>query len=467
MSIKAIMEVVTNKWCIGCGVCAGTCPKDILEMKFNDFGEYNPFERNIEQNCAQGCNICYQVCPAHGNSKNETEIGNDNFGNIKNINYNDKIGYYINNFVGYSKVGDHRQNGASGGMATWTLESLLKLDIVDAVACVGKSEEIDKQFEFKLCTTIEELRLCSSSAYYPNEISKIIKYIMENNGRYAIIGLPCVCKAIRLAQDRYPKLKKRIRFVLGLVCGHSVSKSFLEYLVAKSGGNPLNINDFRFRQKDEHLEAKKSFNRYFFKSTSCNSITEGYDQFDFEWGEGHFKPIGCFFCDDIFAECADATFFDAWINSYFKDPKGNNLIIIRNQFLNKLYNKNSIETHVSKIEINKVLKSQKSAIILKRRSIITFINYAKKNHLHTPKLRFNLLKNNLNLFQRLIDENIYKTAQLSAIKWEETNKNILKFNESLIPVHITMNRYHRLKQIFSLSLPFLVTRKVYNLIVKG
>ena len=35
----------------------------------------------------------------------------------------------------------------------------------------------------------------------------------------------------------------------------------------------------------------------------------------------------CLFCDDVFAELADATFMDAWLPEYAADRCGTNLVI--------------------------------------------------------------------------------------------------------------------------------------------
>ena len=201
---NVVKSLVDNGLCIGCGMCAGICPKGRLEMRFNERGEYNPVELKSSVPCSEKCSLCYQVCPAHGDTKNETNIGRELYGDVDGMQYRSETGYYLSSYLGYSNSNGHRKNGASGGMATWTLETLLNNGEVDAVACVGRTNESDRFFEFRICTTTDDIRQCSSCAYYPVEISPIIQHIMENEGRYAIIGLPCVCKAVRLAQDRFP-----------------------------------------------------------------------------------------------------------------------------------------------------------------------------------------------------------------------------------------------------------------------
>lgn len=57
------------------------------------------------------------------------------------------------------------------------------------------------------------------------------------------------------------------------------------------------------------------------------------------WGLGYFKYNACDYCDDVLAETADATFGDAWIPKYVSDDKGCNVIIIRNQAIQDLFDR--------------------------------------------------------------------------------------------------------------------------------
>ena len=115
--MNVIQEVVEKDWCIGCGICAAVCPLGRLTIRWNERGEYIPVEVEGSPDCPESCSLCYQVCPAHGNTKNETEIGSELYGDIEGIQHTDETGYYLSSYVGYSDKNDHRKNGASGGMA--------------------------------------------------------------------------------------------------------------------------------------------------------------------------------------------------------------------------------------------------------------------------------------------------------------------------------------------------------------
>ena len=206
-------EVVASNLCIGCGMCAAICPKGNLEIRFNEYGEYNAFESKTD--CLEKCNLCLKVCPFSDNEGNEDTIGKRLFADIPGIKHTPETGYFLDSFVGYSKIDDHRTNGASGGMATWALETVLKENLVDYVACVSHSNTPDKLFEFTICKTQEEVRLCSRSCYYPVEASQIVEHILTNEGRYAVILLPCFAKAFRLGDAGATEAPKKSEVFTG------------------------------------------------------------------------------------------------------------------------------------------------------------------------------------------------------------------------------------------------------------
>lgn len=47
----------------------------------------------------------------------------------------------------------------------------------------------------------------------------MLKFILDHEEIFALVGLPCFVKAIRLAQKNNPKLSKRMKYVIGLACG--------------------------------------------------------------------------------------------------------------------------------------------------------------------------------------------------------------------------------------------------------
>ena len=118
------------------------------------------------------------------------------------------------------------------------------------------------------------VKAASGSVYYPVEMSEVIQKILEVPGRYAITGLPCFIKALRLAAQKNRKLRERIVFTIGLVCGQMKSKNYTKYIAALAGNDSLKkiqsvyyrgkspekpASNFYFQFTDEHGSQHKIF----------------------------------------------------------------------------------------------------------------------------------------------------------------------------------------------------------------
>jgi coenzyme F420-reducing hydrogenase beta subunit len=439
-------EVVDHNLCIGCGLCS-ICPNHNLKIEFNNFGEYAATTQGID--CSDTCDLCLRVCPFYDNPDNEDTLGRQLFATLPDVKHTDETGYYLQSSVGYSSVDDHRDNGASGGMATWMLESLLKDNLVDCVACVSPTAEKTALFGFTLCNTPQQVRACSRSCYYPVEMGEVVAHILSHEGRYAVIGLPCACKALRLAMQVSPKLKHRIRFVLGLVCGQAKSAFFVEYVCALGGGNPQSLNAVTFRVKSKTRPAT-DFGMRFACLDDSGSNTEGVvfwsQGMNQIWCDRYFTPNACNFCDDAFAECADAVFMDAWLPKYSSDPRGHNITLVRSTILRDLLNRYAKDGALSldNLDISETIRSQRPALNSKRRDIKERIRLAGKAGQPTPLKRLALCRDKLSLEGKWLVRTQFLTSQRSRTEWVAANKNLSEFSRRLEPVLSHSRRMQRL-----------------------
>lgn len=381
--------IVKNDLCIGCGLCTAVCPPKVLRMEFTDLGEYQAVE--YKQGCLPNCNLCLEVCPFWDRNENEDGLANSLFGQEPEMQHQPETGYYLQGFAGYAQIGSYRENGSSGGIATWLLENLLTSRTVNHVICVGSQNDPNQLFKFTVCHTPEEVRAASRSCYYPVQLSEVIQYILSNDGRYAITGLPCFVKGIRLAMNRIPKLRRRIVVICGLVCAQTQSKHYTEYLCKIKGGDPASLEKVTFRIKDPARPA----NDYGFRFRNrAGSVKEGSIFFKEGMGElwlnGYFTPTACLFCDDVFAETADVTFMDAWLPQYQGDPKGHNLVLIRSKIvLNMLNNGIAAGSLILKpIDVQEIIKSQQGGLKRKRKILsLRIASKRKENPQYLPRKR--------------------------------------------------------------------------------
>lgn len=76
------------------------------------------------------------------------------------------------------------------------------------------------------------------------------------------------------------------------------------------------------------------------------------------WGLGYFKYNACDYCDDVLAETADVTFGDAWIPKYVNDGEGCNVIVVRNQDVQDLFDRHRDELVLHDSDSAEVYQSQ-------------------------------------------------------------------------------------------------------------
>lgn len=357
---SGIIARAEKGFCSGCGVCAAICPQGSLEMRFNAIGEYLPCK--VAEKCNQ-CGLCRKACPFVDDNPNEDEHGKALYSSTDGMRHCLETGYYHECFVGFAPNEAIRWAGSSGGMLTWTLCELLRRGKIDHVVCVKPCPDPKKLYQFSIVSTQEEVLAGSKSAYYPVELSQVVRRILDLPGRYAVVGLPCVCKAIRNAQRFFPQLKKRVCYVLGLVCAGQQANARYADAIAEMAGLNEEMICIRFREKKPKNPTE---NMLFLVHGESGQSAEAsfFDGVKELWASGAFRLSGCNYCDDAFAECADAAFMDAWLPEYTKDSAGHNIVLSRDPALSDLLR--SVDA-LEPIGIDLVVRSQ--AVHAKRESL--------------------------------------------------------------------------------------------------
>ncbi|MDD5406633.1 MAG: Coenzyme F420 hydrogenase/dehydrogenase, beta subunit C-terminal domain [Sulfurovaceae bacterium] len=430
MSFNIIQTTVLKDQCIGCGTCDAVCPVDVLKMDFNSIGMYEPVE---SEGCLDKCTLCMDACPFVEENKDEKELAKNIYENEDNILFHKDLGYFVNTYEVHKKDTAERLKSASGGAGHSILKNLLEQQFVDTVLTVESNNDPDKLFKFSYFKEMKELEKIRGSVYYPTEMSEVLDYVIKNDGKYAITTLPCFAKAIRLAQEKNSKLRKRIKFVIGLVCGQMKTKEFIHTLAKNAiGTDRLKTVNFRVKQ-----ENRSAINFAFeFKSIDEEKVNRlsNADMPSKLWGSRAFTPNACNSCTDVFAHCADIVLMDAWLPEYTKDYKGHTLVVARtNEIVNIL--ENSLDIELKKIDYKKVFLSQKPVVDNKNA-----IFYGSKNiFIH------NINKHKLQI-QKLSNENY------------ELNKPV---------INILFNKIRQIQKIHSfVILPKRVVLKVFR-ILKG
>ncbi len=357
--------VVAGGYCSGCGACAAVSNSQI-RMKLDKFGRYYPYisgkvhSRNFEVSPLA-------VCPfAQGNAV-EDQISKELFS--KDCEYNSAIGYYLATYAGFVREDNFRESGSSGGMVSWILCEMLKRHIIDAIVHVHprKPDASDHRlFQYQISNSVGDIRKGAKSHYYPVEMSEVINIIRHTSQTYAIVGVPCFIKAIRLLAREDAKIRDRTQFCIGLICGHFKSTRFADMFAWQCGVAPGDLLSIDFRVKVPGRNANdygvKVIGLQNGREVQCTKMN--HELYGYLWGYGFFKYHACDYCDDIFAETADVALGDAWLPRYAKDYKGTNIVVIRNKLILELIERaiSQNRLHLDDISANEVANSQDAGL---------------------------------------------------------------------------------------------------------
>jgi coenzyme F420-reducing hydrogenase beta subunit len=382
--------VVKGDLCIGCGLCAAVCPRNSLKMRWSGQGELIP---NMTGPCSGNCDLCLKVCPSFEHDLDQSTAADDDFGSVPGILTRPETGCYLGCYAGYSLFDNQRMQGASGGMVTWFLKTLLDRGLVDGVVCVVPDESpgTDRLFRFSILRSVSELRAAAKSKYHPVEISEVLRTILaeKEDGKFAVVGLPCLLYGLKLAMSQIPKLRRRIAYRLSLVCGQLPNRYYTECLALEAGVPVGSIHTIDYRVKEGTARA----GNFAFHACDASGVSGRPIYWNglpnYLWQNSFFIHNACNYCDDVFGETADIAFMDAWLPEYESDPRGHSLIIARTCDVKEILEagiKNG-GCHLDPISIEKIVQSQNRVIFKKKHLLKANLYRAGRLNRWAPKKR--------------------------------------------------------------------------------
>ncbi|RDC64814.1 Coenzyme F420 hydrogenase/dehydrogenase, beta subunit C-terminal domain [Adhaeribacter pallidiroseus] len=327
-------EIVRSGLCIGCGSCVAQAKVPDVQMNFDDYGQLKPTGDSAWFN--QRSVSFTQTCPFSPEAKNEDDLADHLYPTAEQ--QHPSIGRFEKAYVGHVGEADFRLQGSSGGMVTWVATELMRQGLIDGVAHVIATEDPQtngRYFKYRIARTEAEVRAGAKSRYYPIELSEILKIIREVPGRYAVVGIPCFIKAVQLLRREDPVIRERIKFTLGLFCGHMKSARFVESFAWQMNVPVNQVEQVEYRLKDHNHPA----NWYNAQLTLRNGQKVNrlwWHLADGDWGAGFYMNSACNYCDDVVAETADISFGDAWVEPYSSDGKGTNVVVVRSPVIEQL-----------------------------------------------------------------------------------------------------------------------------------
>jgi coenzyme F420 hydrogenase subunit beta len=391
--------IIENGYCIGCGVC-NVATNGVITNELDDSGCYRAaVPKAISEEESGRALSC---CPFSDRGKNEDEIGEELF--ASDCKHNEMVGYYQGLYAGYVDEDDYRAKGTSGGLITWILAELLKRKEVDAILHVTSddSRASGKLFKYGISQNEEDVKRGAKSRYYPVELSEALQHMKQVPGRYVVVGLPCFIKAVRKLSSIDPIIKERVKYCVGLVCGHLKSKAFADCFGWQVGISPGMLEEVDFRVK---LPGRSAGNYgVYLRGAGIEETQPTHNFLGCNWGHNFFRYSACNYCDDVFAETADVVVGDAWVKEYEKDPKGNSVVVVRNAHLRNIIEEGRNEKKLTLNEepLDVIISSQAGGLRDRREGLAYRLYLKKKKGLYYPQKRVIASKKNVSIPRRQV-----------------------------------------------------------------
>lgn len=436
MKKTTIKDIVNNKLCVGCGLCISESKNS--KMILNDEGFLVP-DITKEFN-----DVAIKLCPF--NPYPEKEVEDEDilaalFLDTINMKREFTLGYFFGGYIGNAKA--FRLTSSSGGLGTYVFQKILDKGIVDHLFIV---QAYEGAYNYEWFEKGSDILKTSKTRYFPVSLERLFLEIDSKKGKVAISGIPSFIKAVRLKQHYYPEYKKKIPFLVGIICGGIKSSFFSDYLAQKAGFEKEYTKP-KYRIKDFNSSA----NDYSFGAEDLkgNKKTIKMREVGNMWGTSYFNCNAYDFGSDVTAELADISLGDAWLKPYSNDGRGTNVIITRSLLADKIIQEGLAngELEIDKISTETLKLSQGGGIRHRQIGLKYRLKLQKKKGLLTPHIRKRILQNIPIEFQ-LVQKQRMKMRQKSLDVWKKT-PNAVTFDQQMsadkFKLKLLTQFYHKLQ----------------------
>jgi len=407
LSVKNLLttlnSIIQNNLCLRCGTCVGICPKRVLDTN-RERG--NP--EIIQENSCIDCAACIKSCPG---------IGFDFVGRGLAPTADTKLtpspifthGTFKQGYLAYSNNTEIRSISSSGGFITAFLSYLLETGEIDGALVIQSSETEIWRGRAVIARNKEQLIKSANSKYIVTPTNELIREIIETNGRYAVVGLPCQIQGIKKASLLNKKLGERIVLTIGLFCHSTLEDEALHSIFSRLPKETIKTaKAFIYREGKhtgyptviDHNNAKYATAIY--QSSILDKIKKRYPSFPLPLAHEILNVLFCLYplkrclsCIDASSLFADISVGDPWMplpSKELKHQDGYSCVIARNDAALDFIEKAKLGLAITVIPLKDeaVLTCNKNMAHEKIANAVTYINELKRTGQVFPNYNFEI-----------------------------------------------------------------------------
>jgi coenzyme F420 hydrogenase subunit beta len=327
------------------------CPSSAIRLTWNGREGYDLV---VEPQRCDNCGLCELVCPGPavdfvGLTERFLDGDRDD----------PRLGRFLACHVGHARDEEIRWDAASGGIVTALLVAGLRKGLFDGAVVTRMSPASPLEPMPILATTEEEIKAAAGSKYCPVPANLRLREILDAEGEYAVVGLPCHIHALRMAQARIPRLRDRVAVCISLFCGLNMSPLGTRVALGRRRLPADEVTDLRYRGDGWpgalHVQFRdgRTFREHL------------YSYFDSSFSA--YEMRRCDLCSDVFGELADVSCGDAWLPEYTAiDDRGTSVVIVRDTRGQELLASLCQPLELASLDAERVIASQENAITWKK-----------------------------------------------------------------------------------------------------
>jgi coenzyme F420 hydrogenase subunit beta len=234
--ISTVAEVVKDGLCNTCGGCKWVCKAGAIDYLETLGGYLLP---TVDTDKCNQCGLCVTICPGKGFGADlVSALPSDPF-----------VGQVRATFAGKSTDSRFFANSQSGGIVTSILSSAMEKKEIEGAVTVQMFPGAPPRPKAVLIKEASELFKTQKSKYCPVPLLNILDEVVASSFPVAVVGIPCQLHGLQNIFELFPKVKKKVRFTVGLVCERILTFAAMDYLIQQAGIESQNLSMMHFKDK--------------------------------------------------------------------------------------------------------------------------------------------------------------------------------------------------------------------------